>query len=156
MPVIAGATRMQPVYVGDVADATMAVLAQTGAAGSLFELGGPRVWTFRELLSYILQQVDRPRRMVEVPMGLARLQALIMELMPGKPLTRDQLLMLARDNVVAPEMAGLSDLGLVPTPVELVVPLYLRRFQPGGGQRRIPPDVHPRGTDLSLQTPDAG
>ena len=106
MPVISGSTRLQPVYVGDVADATMAALAQLGAAGTLFELGGPRVWTFRELLAYILQETQRHRRMLEVPMGLARLQAQIMELMPGKPLTRDQLLMLSRDNVVAPEMPG--------------------------------------------------
>ena len=68
--------------------------------------------------------------MLNVPMGLARLQARLLELVPGKPLTRDQLLMLSRDNVVAVGAPGLAELGLVPTPVELVVPGYLRRFQP--------------------------
>ena len=63
-----------------------------------------------------------------------------MELVPGKPLTRDQLLMLQRDNVVGPDMPGLQELGVVPTPVELVVPGYLRRFQPGGGKRRVLPE----------------
>jgi hypothetical protein len=72
---------------------------------------------------------------VDIPMGLARLQARIMELLPGKPLTRDQLLMLQSDNVVGPEVLGLQELGVVATPVESVVPLYLRRFQSGGGRR---------------------
>jgi NADH dehydrogenase len=139
MPVIAGATRMQPVYVGDVADAVMAALMRQDTAGAVYELGGPRVWTFREILAYVLKETHRRRRLVEVPMGLARLQAIVMELLPGKPLTRDQLLMLSRDNVVTAGMPSLADLGIVPTPVELVVPAYLRRFQPGGGRRALMP-----------------
>jgi uncharacterized protein YbjT (DUF2867 family) len=135
MPVICGDTRFQPVYVGDLADAVMATLAEPEAAGTVYELGGPRVWLFRQLLAYILDVTGRRRRMVDVPMGLARLQARIMELLPGKPLTRDQLLMLQSDNVVGPDMPGLKELGVVATPVELVVPNYLRRFQSGGGRR---------------------
>ena len=150
MPVICGDTRFQPVYVGDVADAVMAALAQADTAGSIYELGGPRVLTFRELLAYILKETGRKRRLVDVPMGLARLQARIMELVPGKPLTRDQLLMLQQDNVVAADMPGLQELGIVPTPVELVVPTYLRRFRPGGGTRRVlPPEPIGGTTDLS-------
>jgi NADH dehydrogenase len=68
-------------------------------------------------------------------MGIARIQALVLQHVPGKPLTPDQLLMLARDNVVAPGALGLTDLGITPTPVELVVPNYLTRYQPGGGRR---------------------
>ena len=131
MPVICGDTRFQPVYVGDVADAVMAALARPDAAGAVYELGGPRVWQFRELLAYILKETGRKRRLVDIPMGLARLQARFMELVPGKPLTRDQLLMLQQDNVAAADMPGLQELGIVPTPVELVVPSYLRRFQTG-------------------------
>jgi uncharacterized protein YbjT (DUF2867 family) len=140
MPVICGDTRFQPVFVGDVADAVMAALARPDTAGAIYELGGPHVYQFRELLAYILRETGRRRRMIEIPMGLARLQARMMELLPGKPLTRDQLLMLERDNVVAPDMPGLKELGIVPTPVELVVPSYLRRFQPGGGRRPVLPD----------------
>jgi NADH dehydrogenase len=139
MPVIAGNTRMQPVYVGDVADAVIAGLAWADGAGAIYELGGPRVWTFREILGYVLQQTGRRRPMVTMPMGIARLQASLMELLPGKPLTRDQLLMLSRDNVVAAGMPGLPELGIVPTPVELIVPSYLRRFQKGGGRRPLQP-----------------
>lgn len=138
MPVIAGRTRMQPVYVGDVADAVMAALARPDAAGATYELGGPRVWTLRELQSYVLTETRRHRPLIDVPMGLAQLQARFLELLPDKPLTRDQLLMLMHDNVVEAGMPGLAELGIVPTPVELVVPQYLRRFQPGGGRRPTP------------------
>lgn len=135
MPVIAGGTRMQPVYVGDVADAVMAGLTRGDAAGRIFELGGPRVWTFREILAWILQQTHRHRMLLNVPMGLAQLQASLMERLPGKPLTRDQLLLLTKDNVVAAGAPGLRDLGITPTPVDLVVPQYLSRFRPGGRRR---------------------
>lgn len=139
MPVICGDTRFQPVFVGDVADAIMAVLANPATAGHVFELGGPRVWTFREILSWILKETRRNRPLLEIPMGLARLQARIGELVPGKPFTRDQLLLLGRDNVVGAGMAGLLELGIVPTPVELVVPAYLDRYRAGGGKREQVP-----------------
>ena len=137
MPVICGETQFQPVYVGDVADAVMAALARPDAVGAVYELGGPRVWRMRDLLAYILTETERNRPMLDVPMWLARLQARLMELVPVKPLTRDQLLMLQRDNVVGADIPGLPELGIVPTPVELVVPGYLRRFQPGGGTRPV-------------------
>jgi uncharacterized protein YbjT (DUF2867 family) len=155
MPVICGDTRFQPVYVGDVADAVMAALARADAAGAVYELGGPRIWLFREILAYILRETGRHRPMVNMSLGMARLQASIMELLPTKPLTRDQLLMLQQDNVVNPEMPGLKELAIVPTPVELVVPAYLRRFQSGGGRRRVLPDEQIGGvTDPSMQTKD--
>jgi uncharacterized protein YbjT (DUF2867 family) len=139
MPVISGNTRFQPVYVGDVADATMAVLARDDTMGRTYELGGPRVWTFREILAWILKETHRKRPLIEVPMGIARIQARIGELIPGKPLTRDQLILLGRDNVVSDGMPGLQDLGIVPTPVELVVPEYLDRYRVGGGKREEVP-----------------
>ena len=155
MPVICGDTRFQPVYVGDVADAVMAALARADARGAIYELGGPRTWTFREILAYILRETGRHRPMVNVPLGMARLQAAVMELLPGKPMTRDQLLLLQRDNVATPDMPGLGELGIIPTPVELVVPGYLHRFQPGGGRRRVLPDEQiGEATDLSMQTRD--
>jgi uncharacterized protein YbjT (DUF2867 family) len=135
MPVIAGDTKMQPVFVSDVADAVIAALGSPESQGKIFEIGGPRVWTFREILAFILKTTQRHRKLVDVPMGIARLQAAILQHVPGKPLTPDQLLMLAKDNVVAPGALGLSDLGIVPTPAELVVPAYLSRYQPGGGRR---------------------
>ncbi len=135
MPVISGQTKMQPVFVGDVADAVMAALATDASIGKVYELGGPRVWTFREILAFILKQTRRDKRLVDIPMGIARMQAGILQHVPGQPLTPDQLLMLSKDNVAAPDALGLADLGITPTPAELVVPSYLGRYQPGGGRR---------------------
>ncbi|HBK05141.1 MAG TPA: complex I NDUFA9 subunit family protein [Acetobacteraceae bacterium] len=139
MPVISGETKMQPVYVGDVADAVMAALASSATEGRTYELGGPRVWTFREILAFILKQINRDRKLIDIPMGIARMQACVMQHLPGKPLTPDQLVMLSKDNVVTPGALGLSDLGIVPRPVELVVPPYLARYMPGGGRRPVVP-----------------
>jgi NADH dehydrogenase len=130
---------MQPVYVCDVADAVMAALTRTDTLGRIYELGGPRVWTFREILAFILKETHRNRPLVEIPMGLARLQANVLQHVPGKPLTPDQLLMLTRDNIVADGAPDLAALGITPTPVELIVPSYLARFQPGGGRRPTTP-----------------
>ncbi|MFL5279953.1 MAG: complex I NDUFA9 subunit family protein [Rhodopila sp.] len=139
MPVICGDTKMQPVYVGDVADAAMMALTDAATQGNTYELGGPDVMTFREILQLILKLINQDRRLLEIPMGLARLQAAILQYVPGKPLTPDQLIMLEQDNVVAAGALGLTDLGIVPTPVELIVPSYLARFQPGGGRRPLVP-----------------
>ncbi len=137
MPVIAGDTRFQPVFVGDVADAVMATLVRglTQGGSGVYELGGPRVWTMREMLRFVLAETGRKRCLMTVPAGLARLQAGLMEKLPGRPFTRDQLRMLQHDNVAGPGMPGLAELGIVPTPVELVVPAYLARYRPGGGAR---------------------
>ncbi|PZW43542.1 NADH dehydrogenase [Humitalea rosea] len=135
MPVISGDTRFQPVYVGDVADAVMAAVSRGDAAGRTYELGGPRVARFRDLLADILGWTRRRNRMVAIPMGLVRLQARICEFLPTPPLTRDQLLLLERDNVVAAGASGLAELGVAPTPMEAVVPGYLARFRQGGGRR---------------------
>ncbi len=135
LPVIAGDTKFQPVYVGDVADAVMAALTRPEAAGRIYELGGPQVYTFRELMAWILAETKRKRRLIELPMWLAEIQASVLEKLPGKLLTRDQLLLLTKDNVVGHGVLSLAELGIRPTPVDLVVPQYLARFQPGGGRR---------------------
>lgn len=135
MPVIEGKTRFQPVFVGDVAEAVMACLRDEGTRGKTYELGGPRAWTFRELLGFILRETGRSKPMFEIPPGLARLQARIGEFLPNPPLTRDQLLLLQRDNVVGEGALGLRDLGIEPKSVEALVPGYLARFKPGGGRR---------------------
>jgi len=135
MPVIAGETRFQPVYVGDVADAVIAALQKDLAAGRIFELGGPRVMTMREVLRYVLAVTRRRRTLVTLPEGLVRLQARLGEWLPNPPLTRDQLLMLHRDNVVAEGMPGLPELGIEAKAVEAVVPAYLALYRPGGSRR---------------------
>src|SRR4051794_4832933 len=139
MPVISGDTRFQPVYVGDVADAAVSALEREDAPGATYELGGPRIYTFRELLMWILHETRRHRALINIPPGVARFQARVGELVPGKPFTRDQLLMLQRDNVVTPGQPGLPELGILPTPIDLVVPEYLARYRQGGGRREEVP-----------------
>jgi NADH dehydrogenase len=135
MPVVAGATRFQPVYVGDVAEAVTTALADPAAKGRIYELGGPRVMSMREVLRFILETTRRRRPLVDMPMGLMRFQAGLLQKLPVPPLTEDQLLLLERDNVVAEGAAGLAALGIRAKSVESVVPGYLKRFRPGGGRR---------------------
>jgi NADH dehydrogenase len=130
-----GETKFQPVYVGDVADAVMAALDRADAAGRTYELGGPRVYSFRELLHYILTVTGRRRLLLPLPWSVGRMQARLFELLPNPPLTRDQLLLLQRDNVVAPGALTLADLGIQPKAVEAIVPGYLSRFRRRGAAR---------------------
>jgi uncharacterized protein YbjT (DUF2867 family) len=138
MPVIHGETKFQPVYVGDVAQAIMTALADPATEGKIYELGGPKVWTFRELMAFVVKETGRNRRLVNIPAGLAAFQARIGELLPNPPLTRDQLLLLQKDNVVASGALTLSDLGISPAAVEALVPFYLSRFKVGGARRVRP------------------
>jgi uncharacterized protein YbjT (DUF2867 family) len=134
LPLIGGGeTKFQPVYVGDVANATLAALDRPEAAGQTYELGGPRIYSFAELMQMMLREIDRPAfPLVSVPFWLASLQAAILEWLPGKLLTGDQVLMLKRDNVVSPGAKTLADLGIVPTAPEVILQSYLERFRTGG------------------------
>ncbi|HMR30963.1 MAG TPA: complex I NDUFA9 subunit family protein [Geminicoccaceae bacterium] len=135
LPLIGGGrNRFQPVYVGDVAEAVMAGLTQPETAGRTYELGGPRACSMRELMAYMLQVIERRRVLVSVPWGVATRLARLAELAPVPPLTRDQVELLKRDNVVAADAAGLAELGIPPTPLEVVVPGYLRQYAGLGGK----------------------
>nr|WP_246522276.1 complex I NDUFA9 subunit family protein [Neoroseomonas terrae] len=137
MPVVEGGTRFQPVHVGDVADAVMAAIERDDTAGRIFELGGPRVMTMREVLEFVLEHTHRRRRLVALPEWLVSLQARLGEWLPTPPLTRDQLIMLRRDNVVT-AADDLGALGIQPKAVEAVVPAYLARFRRGGVRQAVP------------------
>jgi NADH dehydrogenase len=127
-----GMTRFQPVYVGDVAEAIVRALGNPAAAGRTYEIGGPRVATFRELLELMLEETGRKTCFVSVPFGLAKLQAMVCELLPVPPLTRDQVTMLQRDNVCSADAPGLRQLGIEPTAMEAILPTYLDSHRRGG------------------------
>lgn len=127
-----GGTRFQPVYVGDVADAAICCLGAVGAEGGVYELGGPTVYSFVEIMRLILREIDRRRLIVPVPFWVATFIAAFAEWLPVPPLTRDQVTQLKRDNVVSGAHPGLSDLGIVPTAAEAVLPTYLDIYRPGG------------------------
>lgn len=125
LPIVGGRTKFQPVYVGDVADAVMQ------APPGIWELGGPDVRSFEALMRWMMGVIGRKKPILDLPMGIAMMEAAVLEHLPGKLLTRDQLLMLRRDNVVDPALRW----GGCTTPMDMVVPGYLARFRRGGGKK---------------------
>jgi NADH dehydrogenase len=133
LPVLGGGhTRFQPVYVGDVADAVKRALDDPSTAGKTYELGGPRVYSFRELMELMLGIIGRRRRLVSIPFGLADFEAAFLQLLPIPPLTRDQVKQLESDNVVSAGALTFADLGIRPQSIEAVLPTYLDMYRPGG------------------------
>jgi uncharacterized protein YbjT (DUF2867 family) len=133
LPLIGGGTtKFQPVYVGDVAEAIVRVSELESAGGKTYELGGPRVASFKELMEFLLAQIGRDRRLLTLGYGLAGTLARFTEVLPVPPLTRDQVKLLRRDNVVGQGVPDLRSLGIEPTPMEIVVPQYLEIFRRGG------------------------
>jgi uncharacterized protein YbjT (DUF2867 family) len=139
LPLIGGGhTGFQPVYAGDVAAAVLAAIDRPQTGGAVYELGGPEVKTFKELMQFMLATIERHRLLVPIPFGLARFMAGILELptrlLSIKPLlTKDQVELLLRDNVVSEEAkrAGrtLPSLGIEPVAMGAVAPTYLWRFR---------------------------
>ncbi|XUM23694.1 complex I NDUFA9 subunit family protein [Bradyrhizobium oligotrophicum S58] len=142
LPLIGGGeTKMQPVYVGDVATAVADAVDGKAQAGATYELGGPEVLSFREILKIILDITDRDRVLLPLPFGLAKLKAAFLQFAPGPlKLTPDQVELLRHDNVVseAAKAAGLTlqGLGITPDSLEAVAPQYLWRFRPAGQFQR--------------------
>jgi NADH dehydrogenase len=138
LPLIGGATKFQPVYVADVALAVANAL-KPGNEGKTFELGGPRIYTMKELLQYITREIDRPRMLLPIPLSIAAplgyIIGAISKLNPffGPPLTGDQVQLLKTDNIVAPGAGTLADLGVTSLEsVESITPTYLWRHRPYG------------------------
>jgi NADH dehydrogenase len=101
----------------------------------VFELGGPRAMSMRQVLEFVLEHTGRRKPLVPLPEGLVRFQARVGEMLPTPPLTRDQLILLGRDNLVAEGALTLADLGIAPKAAEAVAPAYLARYRPGGRRK---------------------
>lgn len=121
-----GATRFQPVYVDDVAKAVLAAIERADAAGKTYELGGPTVYSFRELLRYVGEVTGRKRALISIPFAAAKMLGSIAQLLPTPPLTKDQVTLLQTDNVVSDRALTFTDFAITPTPLEAIVPHYLR------------------------------
>ncbi|MCF8495407.1 MAG: complex I NDUFA9 subunit family protein [Alphaproteobacteria bacterium] len=133
LPLIGGGkTKFQPVYVGDVADAVTAAIAQPWA-GNFFELAGPDIVSFRQIYDLLFEHTGLKRPLVSIPFSLAKRLGAALSLLPGKPLlTADQVESLKTDNVLSGDMGTLENLGITPTSMSLILPTYLGAYRAGG------------------------
>jgi uncharacterized protein YbjT (DUF2867 family) len=131
-----GRTRFQPVFAGDVAEAIALAVDGKAKSGAVYELGGPDVRTFKELMEFTLATVERRRLLIPTPFALMKLQAAFLQFLPKPPITPDQVELLKTDNVVSPDARAqgrtLEALGIVPNSIASVVPDYLWRFRKTG------------------------
>lgn len=129
LPLIGGGkTLFQPIYVGDIARATRMILDRPYTHTQIFELGGPRIYSFKQLMQLILAVIHKRRLLLPLPFALATLMGSVLEFMPSSPLTRDQVRLLKQDNIVNPAKGGiltLDDLGLEANSLEMILPSYL-------------------------------
>lgn len=130
LPLIGGGeTQFQPVCVGDVAEAMFRVLnaSETGSGAQTYALGGPQIYSFRQMMTLMLEAMGIRRRFVSIPWGMAQALGAALEIIPNPPLTRDQVELLKTDNIICPEsgLKTLGDLGITPTPIEAVLPACL-------------------------------
>jgi len=137
LPLVGGGhTRFQPVFVGDVATVIAEAVEGKAKAGTIYELGGPEVRTFRQLMEFVLATIERRRLLIPLPFGLAKLQAQFLQFLPKPPLTPDQVELLRVDNIVSPEAERegrtMSAFAVTPTAMETIVPTYLWRFRKYG------------------------
>lgn len=128
LPLIGGGrTRLQPVYVEDVAEAVTRILADPKTVGRTYELAGPEVYTLRDLVRFTLRVIGKQRLLMPVPFALAEIQARLFEFLPSPPLTTGQVDLLKADSVASGALPGLRELDILPKAVEEVVPTYIGR-----------------------------
>jgi NADH dehydrogenase len=136
LPLIGGGeTKFQPVYVADVAKAVARAATDPACAGRTYELGGPAVYSFRELMELVLAQTGRSPALLPLPFPVAGLIGMAGDLVAGlipPPITTDQVALLKANNVVSGDAPGLAELGIAPTAVEGILPSYLSRYRKGG------------------------
>jgi uncharacterized protein YbjT (DUF2867 family) len=134
VPLIGGGrTRLQPVYVEDVVEAIVRILADRGTAGRTYELAGPGVYTLRKLVSFVQRLIGRPPLVVPVPFAVAEVLAQLFHLLRNPPLTTSQVDLLKADNVASGALPGFRELDIQPKAVEDIVPTYVGpvRARPG-------------------------
>jgi len=137
LPLIGGGeTKFQPVFVGDVAQAILRAVEGNAKGGTIYELGGPEVKSFKALMEYVLKVTERKRLLLPLPFGLAKLQATFLQFLPTPLLTPDQVESLRSDNIVSEaasrDARTIQNLGIEPAALEAIVPSYLWRFRKTG------------------------
>lgn len=125
-----GGAKLQPVWVEDVARALVLAVKDPALAGKTFELGGPTVYTLREIMEQVSKETRRNRPVLPLRICMLKVQAFFLQFLPNPPVTPDQVVLLGKDNVLSGQYPGLKELGIRPEPVESVLPTYLDRFRP--------------------------
>jgi len=137
LPVICGDTKFQTVYVGNVADAIVSIISDEDHAGKIYELGGPKAYSFRELLEMVNKVTEQNVPLITIPIQMAYFQAFFFGMLPNPMVTIDQMRLLEKDNVVSDDALKLSDLGVEATPPEAIIPNYLFLHRPMGQFRTV-------------------
>src|SRR5215469_7933590 len=142
LPLIGGGhTKFQPVFAGDVGTAVAAAVAGETRPGTVYELGGPEIFTLKDIMRYVVATIERRRLLLPLPFWAAKLQAMFLQMLPNPPLTPDQVELLRTDNIVSKTAANdqrtLRGLGITPESMQAIVPAYLWRFRRSGQFRRL-------------------
>ena len=133
LPLIGGGkTKFVPIYVGDVAKAVVKTLDLNNTKPEIYELGGPKNYSFKELMEILLTEIKKKRFLIPVPFGMAKFQSYFLQMMPNPLLTPDQVEMLKYNNIVSGDYPTLKDLGISGTSIQSILPKYIYRFRTGG------------------------
>ena len=133
LPLIGGGkTKFAPIYVGDVAKAIVRALEINNSESEIYELGGPKEYSFKELMKILLTEIKKKRFLVSIPWELARFQSYFLQMLPNPLLTPDQVELLKHSNVVTGNYPTLKDLGITGTEIQNILPKYIYRFRSGG------------------------
>ena len=127
-----GKTKFQPVYVGDVVKSINAILNKENINKNIYEIVGPEIYSFRELLEIVLKLVNRKKFFLNIPFSIAKIQAFFMQMMPNPLLTTDQVEILKYDNIATGMNPTIFDLDILPSTIESILPDYIYRFRKGG------------------------
>ncbi len=133
LPLIGGGeTKFSPIYVGDVAKAIVKSLELDNLEPKIYELGGPKNYSFKELMEILLTEIKKKRFLISIPFGFAKFQSYFLQMMPNPLLTPDQVELLKHNNIVSGDYFKLKDLGITGTPIQDILPKYIYRFRTGG------------------------
>jgi len=133
LPLIGGGkTKFAPIYVGDVAKAIVKALELNNSKPKIYELGGSKNYSFKELMEILLTEIKKKRFLIPVPFGMAKFQSYFLKMMPNPLLTPDQVEMLKYNNIVSGDYPTLKDLGISGTSIQSILPKYIYRFRTGG------------------------
>ena len=132
LPLIGGGkTKFAPIYVGDVAKAIVKALELNNSEPKIYELGGPKNYSFKELMQILLAEIKKKRFLIPIPFGVAKFQSYFLKLMPNPLLTPDQVELLKHNNIVSGEHPTLKDLGISGISIQSILPKYIYRFRTG-------------------------